>query len=82
MNGSYQHTVGAGEEYVRAYFRQIKGESSNTVGGEDSARDRELEEALSEQIARLNAVAVYLMKRNFSRIRSPNDISSALLCDT
>jgi len=51
--------IGAGEEYVRINHHQYRGESD---------RDRALEEAVLEQVTRLNAIAVFFMKQNFSRI--------------
>ena len=59
---------------MRMHFKQMQGEVGGAAAIGNSAltdidKDRALEEALSEQVTRLNAVAVFLMKRNFARIR-------------
>lgn len=62
--------IGAGEAYIRMNIRLMRGEASahGMVTGSGAEAERLVQEALAEQTVRLNAVAVFFMKRSFSRI--------------
>lgn len=62
--------IGAGEAYIRMNIRLMRGDPSvhGMPTGSSAEAERLVQEAMAEQAVRLNAVAVFFMKRSFSRI--------------